>query len=409
MRIHLAREQLHHGIYGRHFILITHHHAFHAVVDAEHVQGIGTSEQVEDHIVLSHKAIEELHGCIINAIVAVGKHIGLLDANHHQIVGFQLFQPIRRFRGDIFFLRHERGGAITTVDQAVVHVVFRVAYGHHSDFLVVSQGNHLVVVAQHGNGLVVQALAQVGIGFLLQVGHEVVGRHCFEMVETSAILVAQDLLAAFFQPCRSIGVAFRCVFDGLDGIRHVVGQNQHIVAGHESHIWHAILTHLLRHTLHIEAVGEDQTFEAHLFFQQVGDHAMRERGRGVLHLLNGGEVQMAHHGAVHTVFNHVTERCQLNVAHLVHRTGHGRQGKMRVGGGVAMAGEVFHRGNQALALHALGIGTGFFTDLLWILAKATHSDDGISCVGIDIGHRCKIHMNAHALALLGHLLAHFID
>ena len=173
------------------------------------------------------------------------------------------------------------------------------------------------------------------------------------MGEASAILVAQDFLTALFQSCRSLGFAFRCVFYGLDGVWHVVGQNQHIVAGHEGHVRHAVLPHLLRHALHVEAICEDQTLKTHLFLQQVGDHAVRQRRRGVLHLLDGGEIQMTHHSAIDAFFNHIAEWCQFDVAHLFHRTCHRGQGQMRVGGGVAVTREVFHRGNQAFTLHAL--------------------------------------------------------
>ena len=173
MGIHLACKQFHDGVHGRHLVLIANQHAFNAVVDAEHIQGVWASKQVENHVVLRHQAVEEIHRGVVDAIIAVGKHIGLLDADHHQVVGFQLLQPIRRLRSDFIFLRHKRGGAVTIVDQAVIHVVFRVADGHYGDFLVVGQRNHITFIAQHGDSLIIQALTQVCVSLLLQISHQV--------------------------------------------------------------------------------------------------------------------------------------------------------------------------------------------------------------------------------------------
>ena len=188
-----------------------------------------------------------------------------------------------------------------------------------------------------------------------------------------------------------------------------MGQNQHIVASHEGHVRHAILPHFLRNTLHVETVGENQTLETHLFLQQVSDHAVRQRRGSVLHLLNGGEIQMTHHRAICTLLNHIAEWRKFDIAHLFHRTRHRGQGEMRVGGGIAVTWKVFHRGYQAFTLHALGVGRGFLAHFLRVLTKAAHPDDGIGRIGVDIGHRSEIHMDAHALALLGHLLTHLVN
>ena len=92
---HLARQQFHNGIYRRHFVLIGHYHTFYIVVDAEHIQSIRTSEQIENHIVLCHKTVEELHRFLRDAVVFVGEHRRFLDVDHHQIEFFQFLQPFR--------------------------------------------------------------------------------------------------------------------------------------------------------------------------------------------------------------------------------------------------------------------------------------------------------------------------
>ena len=118
---------------------------------------------------------------------------------------------------------------------------------------------------------------------------------------------------------------------------------------------------------------------------------------------------MTHHGTVHTLFDHVTERCKLNVTHFIHRAGHCGQGHVRVRCRIAMAREVFHRGNQSFALHSKGVCRGLFAHFCRIFTETAHPYNGIGGVGVDISHRGKVHMDAHTLTLLRHLLSHFVD
>ena len=118
---------------------------------------------------------------------------------------------------------------------------------------------------------------------------------------------------------------------------------------------------------------------------------------------------MTHHRTIDTIINHVLERSQLDVANLFHRARHGGQGHVGVGSGVAVTREMFHRGYQAFTLHPHGVSHTFFAYFFRILTKTTHPDDGVGRIGIDVDHRRKIHMDAHALALLGHLLTHLIN
>ena len=81
---------------------------------------------------------------------------------------------------------------------------------------------------------------------------------------------------------------------------------------------------------------------------------------------------------------------------------------MRIGGRIAVTREVFHRGNHAFALHSQGVGGGLLAHRLWVFAEAAHSDNRVGCIGVDIGDRRKVHMDAHALALLRNLLSHAV-
>ena len=118
---------------------------------------------------------------------------------------------------------------------------------------------------------------------------------------------------------------------------------------------------------------------------------------------------MSYHRAIHTLLDHLAERRQLNVAYLIHGSVHHRKGGMGIRGRVAMARKVFHTCNQTLALHSFGVGHTFVTHTFRVFAKTTHSNHRVGGIGVDIHDRREIHMDAHALALLGHLLPHFID
>ena len=86
---------------------------------------------------------------------------------------------------------------------------------------------------------------------------------------------------------------------------------------------------------------------------------------------------MTHHCTIHAIFNHVTEGSQLDVVHLFHGTGHSGQGHVRVSRRVAVTWEVFHRGYQAIALHAQGVGRCHVPNFFGIFTKAAHANDGI--------------------------------
>ena len=74
-----------------------------------------------------------------------------------------------------------------------------------------------------------------------------------------------------------------------------------------------------------------------------------------------------------------------------------------------MSGKVFHAGYQTFALHSECVGRSLFPYDLRVFAKAAHPDNRVGRVGIDIGNRCEIHMDAHSQALLRDLLAHIIN
>ena len=102
---------------------------------------------------------------------------------------------------------------------------------------------------------------------MVQVGNQISCRGRLIMIQTRAEFIPQYLFTALFYPIGNLLVALCAFLDLLDSLWNVVRQNQHVVACQKRHIRHAVSRHRLRHTFHVESVGEDQTFKAHLILQ----------------------------------------------------------------------------------------------------------------------------------------------
>ena len=89
----LASEDVVDGIKHVTVVLIADQQALHAVVDPETVQGIGTSKEVEDDIILGNQFVEEVDGRRGDAEILAGEDIRLHDVDHHQVVGLKVLQP----------------------------------------------------------------------------------------------------------------------------------------------------------------------------------------------------------------------------------------------------------------------------------------------------------------------------
>ena len=77
--------------------------------------------------------------------------------------------------------------------------------------------------------------------------------------------------------------------------------------------------------------------------------------------------------------------------------------------GIAVAGEVFGAGQNALALHAAHVGEGLAGDVVFVFAKGAEVDDRVVGVVVDVHHWRVIDMDAHPFALATNLASHSFD
>ena len=70
---------------------------------------------------------------------------------------------------------------------------------------------------------------------------------------------------------------------------------------------------------------------------------------------------------------------------------------------------MLHGGNHPSALHAQGVCGGLLPHVARVFAETTHPNDRIVGVGVDIGIRGEVSLDAHPETLVSHLLAHLIN
>jgi hypothetical protein len=86
-----------------------------------------------------------------------------------------------------------------------------------------------------------------------------------------------------------------------------------------------------------------------------------------------------------------------------------RQGVVRIGLGVAMAGEMLGAGQYVVLLHAFGVGNAFLADIDLTLAKTAGANNGVGRIAVHIHGRGEVDVHAHALDLTGHFFAKSLD
>ena len=74
-----------------------------------------------------------------------------------------------------------------------------------------------------------------------------------------------------------------------------------------------------------------------------------------------------------------------------------------------MTREVFGYGHHPLGLESAGIGDGFGRDVVEPLPERPFADDRVAGVAVDVEHRGKVDLNAHAAALAAHGASIFIE
>ena len=118
---------------------------------------------------------------------------------------------------------------------------------------------------------------------------------------------------------------------------------------------------------------------------------------------------MRHHDAPYAAPDEFAERVQLKGIQLSPALIDHGQIVMRIHGHIAMPREMFCGSHDTCILHSPHVLQAVPCHTFFILPEGSVIDDGITRVVVDVDHRCVVHMNAHAPALLRHPSAIVVD
>ncbi len=118
---------------------------------------------------------------------------------------------------------------------------------------------------------------------------------------------------------------------------------------------------------------------------------------------------MGNHHPSYPCFQYLAERVQLQSIESCVRMIDLWQGVMRIGVGIAVAREMFGRGQNIFLLHSLHISDGFFSNIVFIFSKRTEIDHRVVRIVVDIYHRGEIHMQPYPFYLICNLHSHFME
>ena len=250
-----------------------------------------------------------------------------------------------------------------------------------------------------------QALAQCLGSGRVEVGHQPGQRYGAVLVQPGPLLEGQHAAAAVVDAALGNAAGVEGGLQAGQGQGNVGAELQHVVAGKQGpHVGFAGRKHA-GHAFHVHGIGENKAPEAHFLLQQPLDDGFGERtrpGRGV----EGGYVQVGHHHPAHAAVYQGAEGRKFERIEAGAGLAHFGQGKVRVDGHVAVAGEVLGHGQHARGLHAqhiLAAGAGHGGGPL---AKTAKTDDGVERVVVHIDDRGKIDVHPQPAKLLADGPAH---
>ena len=109
------------------------------------------------------------------------------------------------------------------------------------------------------------------------------------------------------------------------------------------------------------------------------------------------------------VGNQAAVGVEVDVAQLVGGVAHHGQRVVRVGVGVAVAGEVLGGGNDAVALQTLHVSHRLAGHVVAVLAERAVADYGVVGIAVDVGDGREVDVDAQAAAVLPDLVAHAVN
>ena len=172
--------------------------------------------------------------------------------------------------------------------------------------------------------------------------------------------------------------AFARDFAGLNRLNHCIvrsgeigGNEQQIVAGLESlHRGPAdVVGEKVSQAGHVERVGDDDSFEAKLFFKQVRDNRRRNRGHVVGIGIERRNSDVRHHDGVDARRDGPAKRRQFDGIQMSAINVHAGYAEMRIGCRIPVTRKMFDRGQHSTFMRALDISRDQIAHLLGIFAE----------------------------------------
>ena len=199
------------------------------------------------------------------------------------------------------------------------------------------------------------------------------------------------------------------VGDDLVQVVHAAVPIQH--AGHEQNVHTSLdgldaglgLSVQIGQTCHVHGIGDENAVVTHVTAYDVGQELLGDRGGDVVAVLHGGVNlgigDVGHHEHVGARIHSSLEGDQLHVLDLLIALVHNGQAGVGVGGGIAVAGEVFGSGDHVGGVDALNHGNSIVCDFVGVIAEGTQTDDGVIGVVVHIHHRGEVGVDAQGAEL----------
>ncbi len=159
---------------------------------------------------------------------------------------------------------------------------------------------------------------------------------------------------------------------------------------------------------HIEGVGDDESLEPKLAFQQIGDDCRGNCGDMIGIRIERGHGHVRHHDRIDARCDGLAKggkfgRVQVSAVDI-----HAGNTQMRIGCRVAVSREVLHRSQHSAFVRTFDVGGGQIADLFGIFSERPGIDDGVGRVRVHIRIWIEIPVNSDGPGLLrrdaaGHL------
>ena len=152
---------------------------------------------------------------------------------------------------------------------------------------------------------------------------------------------------------------------------------------------------------HVQRIGDNDSLEAKLLFEQIRDDRRRSCGDAVWVRFKSGNREMRNHNRIHTSFDGFAKGRKLHAVQPGAVSRDLSHAEMRVSCGVAVSGKMFDCSQHSVGACASDISHNQVADLLRVFSEGTGVDDWISRVRIYISIGKEIPVHADGTCFLG--------